>query len=150
MAKVGIFDTPPSKWFKFDSDTEVLLRHIDKGAVNTILMRGAAAAKTMKAKAGHVQDIFLGKEAVLGWRQVGDENKPGFLLPDGTPFPFSPENRNRLMTKSKRFSEWVFRLCSDDQQFLEEEPEELAGDDLKGLDDLLDELGNEEELPGNV
>jgi len=150
MAKVGIFDEAPRKWFKYDSDTEVLLQYIEKGKVNTILMQGAEAAKKMKAKSGDVQDIFLGREAVFGWRKAGTETEPGFLLPDGTPLPFSAENRNRLMTKSKRFSEFVFRVCTDELQFLEEDLPDLAGDDLKGLDDLLQELGKEEEAPGNV
>lgn len=150
MGKVGVFEEAPKKWFKYDSDTEVQLQYIEKGRVNTILMQGAEAAKKMKAKSSDVQDIFLGREAVFGWRKIDTDGEPGFMLPDGTAFPFHAENRNRLMTKSKRFAEFVFRICTDEIQFLEEELPELSGDDLKGLDEILAELGQEEDLPGNA
>lgn len=149
MAKIGIFEEAPQKWFRFDADTEVLLQHIDKGRVNTILMQGAEAAKKMKAKAGDMQDIMLGKAAVFGWRNTERHDEPGFLLPDGSPIPFTPENRNRLMTKSKLFSDFVYRVCTDERQFLEQEAPALEPEDLKDLDELLEELEKEEETPGN-
>lgn len=145
MGKVGIFETPPQKWFKYDNDTEVLIQYIDKGKVNTILMNGAEAAKKMKAKPGILQDIFLGKAAVFGWRKIDDEAHPGFLMPDGTPIPFTDENRNRLITKNQRFSEWVYRICTDDMQFLDDEPvSDLDAADLSDIDEVLDRLSEGE------
>lgn len=152
MAKIGIFDEKPQKWFPYDKDTEVLIQFLDKGAVNSVLLKGANVAKQMKAKVSDLQDIYLGKAVVLGWRQISDETQPGFLLPDGTPFPFNNENRNRLMTKSKRFSEWVFSVCTNEQMFLEDDGPQLEAEDMKGLDEVLQELGKEdpEDMPGNV
>lgn len=148
MAKIGVFDEAPQKWFRYDMDTEVRLQYINKGAVNTILMQGAEVAKKMKARAGDMQDVLLGKAAVLGWRKIEDETHPGFLLPDGTPVAFTPENRNRFMTKSRNFSEWVYRICTDEMQFLPDEVPVLEVEDLKDVDALLEELALEEK-PGN-
>ncbi len=152
MAKIGVFEEAPQKWFKFDSDTEVLLKHIEKGRINAILLQGAEAAKKMSAKSSDVQDIFLGKEAVFGWRKVDAHKEPGFLLPDGSPLPFTAANRNLLMTKSKRFAEWVFNVCSNDLAYLDEDTPQLEAGDLKGLDELLEELATtgDEDLPGNA
>lgn len=152
MAKVGVFDAEQKKWFRYDSDSEVLLKYIDKGRVNTILMRGAEVAKSMKAPAGAMQDILLGKEAVFGWRKVDAPDEPGLQFPDGTTMPFTPDNRNRLMTKSKRFSEFVYGTCTDENRYLEDEPVVVAPEELKELDALLDELSKEEaegSLSGN-
>lgn len=148
MAKIGVFEGEQKRWFRYDSDTEVLLKYIDKGRVNTILIQGAETAKKMKANPSDMQDILLGKEAIFGWRKIGNHEEPGFLLPDGTPAPFTPDNRNRFMTKSKRFSEFVYATCTNENKFLDDEPLELSGEDLKDLDRLLDEIG-EEDLPGN-
>jgi len=150
MAKVGVFEEAPEKWFRYDSDTEVLLKHVPKSRVNTILMQGAEVARKMKAKAGDLQDIYLGKEAVRGWRKIDNHDEPGFLLPDGSPIPFVPENRNKLMTKSKRFSEFVYGTCTDENKYLEDEFPQLDGEDLKELDDLLGELQKDEDIPGNA
>lgn len=147
--KIGIFETPPQKWFPFDKDTEVLIQYIEKAKLNVILMNGADAAKKMKAKSGSVQDIFLGKAAVFGWRKMDDHDHPGMLMPNGDPLPFSPESRNLVITKSQRFSEFVYRIATDETKFLEDDLPELDGDDLKDLEDILIEFGKEE-TPGNA
>lgn len=144
MAKIGVFQTNPRKWFPYDSDTEILIEYLDKSRVNTILMNGAESAKKMKAKSSPIQDVFLGKAAIHGWRNTKDENHPGLLLPNGDPIQFTPENRNMLMAKSQQFSEFVYRTCTDENNFLEEESL-LNGDDLQGLDELLNSLNKEEE-----
>jgi hypothetical protein len=146
--KVGIFETPPQKWFPYGADVEVLLQFLEKETVNDILMKGAEAAKKMKAKPTHVQDIFLGKSAVLGWRNPSDHDQPGLSLPDGKPLPFTPENRNLLIAKSQRFSEFVYRTCTDETKFLDDDLPQLDAGDLRGLDDLLSEMAKEEK-PGN-
>lgn len=148
--KIGIFETPPQKWFPFDKDTEVLIGYIEKSQLNDILLKGADAAKKMKAKSGAVQDIFLGKAAVFGWRQIENHDQPGMLLPDGSPLPFSPENRNLAITKSQRFSEFVYRTATDETNFLDNDIPELDADDLKGLDAILDAFSKEDEQPGNA
>lgn len=147
--KIGIFETPPQKWFAFDKDTEVLIQYIEKSALNDILMNGADAAKKMKAKVGAVQDIFLGKAAVSGWHKIENHDEPGMLLPNGDPLPFSPENRNLAITKSQRFSEFVYRTATDETNFLDNDLPELDADDLKGLDAILEEFGKEGQ-PGNA
>jgi len=152
MAKIGVFEEAPQKWFRFDADTEVLLKHIEKGRVNAILLQGAEAAKKMKARGSDVQDIFLGKETVFGWRKVDAHEEPGFLLPDGTPLPFTAANRNLLMTKNRRFAEWVFATSTNDLAYLDEDGPLLEASDLKDLDELLEELATtgEEDIPGNA
>ncbi|QXE89967.1 hypothetical protein KP001_16300 [Geomonas subterranea] len=150
MGKVGIFEEQPQKWFQYDNDTEVLLQHVEKSRLNTILMQGAEEAKKMRAKASDVQDIFLGRAAVLNWRKIGTDDEPGFQLPDGSPFPFSTDNRNRHMVKSKRFAEFVFRVCTDELQFLEDDRSEIAGEDLKGVEEVLVELGKDEPGDGTM
>lgn len=147
--KIGIFDTPPQKWFLFDKDTEVLIQYIEKAKLNNILLQGAEAAKKMKAKAGAVQDIFLGKAAVFGWRKTTDHEQPGMLLPNGDPLTFTPENRNLAITKSQRFSEFVYRIATDETKFLDDDLPELDADDLKELEDVLLEFGKEEQV-GNA
>jgi len=147
--KIGIFDTPPQKWFPFDQDTEILIQYIEKAKLNIILMQGAEAAKKMKAKAASVQDIFLGKAAVFGWRKIADHDQPGMLLPNGDPLPFTPENRNLAITKSQRISEFVYRIATDETKFLDEDLPELDADDLKDLEDVLAAFGKEEQ-PGNA
>jgi len=143
MAKVGIFETPPKKWFDFDPDTEVLIQHVDKEAMARLLKQAGEAAQKVKAKAGVVSDMFLGKAAVHGWRNKKDHDHPGLLLPGGDPLHFSPENRNTLMTRCREFSEFVFTTSTNAAGFLDDGANGLL-DDPAAIETLLGDVPEED------
>ena len=145
MAKVGIFDAPPRKWFPYDADTEVDLEFISKERMNKILTKAEAAAKKMGSPQALVYDMFLGKAAVQGWRHIDQEKNPdhpGLLLPNGNPLHFSEGNRNLLMRGCAEFSGFVYRTCTGSAHFLDED---LVVDDQKTLDELIAEADLEED-----
>jgi hypothetical protein len=145
MARVGVFETPPRKWFPYDTDTEVELEFISKDRMNKIVNKADAAAKKLGSPQTLIYDMFLGKAAVHGWRHVDQEkqpNHPGLLLPNGNPLSFSDENRNMLMKGCAEFSGFVFRTCTGSAQFLDDA---LVVDDQKTIDDLIAEADLEEE-----
>ena len=145
MAKIGVFETPPRKFFQFDQDTEVELEFISKDRMNKLLKRADEGAKKLKTSQPLIYDMFLGKAAVHNWRHVDQEKNPGhpgLVLPGGAPLPFNGDNRNMLMEKCAEFSSFVFRTSTSSAMFLDEEP---ADDDFQTLGDLLDELDLEED-----
>ena len=145
MAKVGLFDAPPRKWFPYDSDTEVELEHISKDRMNKIVNKAEDAAKKTGSAQGMIYDMFLGKAAVHGWRhidQAQNPGHPGLLLPNGNPLCFSDDNRNLLMKGCAEFSGFVYRTCTGSLNFLEEDP---VVDDQKTLNELLAEADLEED-----
>lgn len=145
MAKVGIFDTPPRRWFSYDNDTEVDLEFISKERMGKIVTKADSAAKKVGGAQGVIYDMFLGKAAAHGWRHKDQEKNPshpGLLLPNGNPIPFSEENRNLLMRSCAEFSTFVFRTCTDSAKFLEET---VLLDDQKTLDELLAEVDLKED-----
>ena len=143
MAKVGIFETPPRKWFPYDTDTEVELEFISKERMSKLIKQADDAAKKIKGTASIIYDMFLGKAAVYGWRNINQDKfpgDPGLKLPGGTALPFNENNRNLLMKSCSEFSTFVFRTCTDSANFLDAVPD-------SGLEDLtLDELVNTTDL----
>jgi hypothetical protein len=144
MARVGIFETPPKKYFKYDSDTEVELEFIDKQTLDKVIKQANEAAQKVKTPQGMVYDMFLGKKAVHGWRNINNHSHPGLLLPSGQPIVFNAENRNMMMTGSREFFEFVFRNATNAAAFLNEDPTDLI-DDPATLEALLEGLGEGEE-----
>lgn len=147
MAKVGIFDTPPQKWFKYDDDTEVLIQFVDKDAMAKLVRSGEDAAKKLKEDSNVLLDVFLGKKAVLDWRHVDQEKcpgHPGLVLPDGSPIPFNGENRNMLMRRCSAFARFVLAKAATESGFLEDQPLTLA-DDNTTLETLLDEMDGDDD-----
>jgi len=145
MAKVGVFETPPRKYFDYDSDTEVELEFISKDRMNKLLKKAEEAARKLRSPQSLIYDMFLGKAAVHNWRhKVQDKNPghPGLVLPGGAPLPFNGENRNMLMEKCAEFSSFVFRTSTSSAMFLDEEP---ADGDSQTLGELLEELDLEED-----
>lgn len=101
-------------------------------------------SQKLKTPQSTAYDMFLGKKAVVGWRNIKDHNHPGLLLPGGAPIPFTAENRNMLMTKSREFSEFVFQKSTNASLFLlADEGEEVA--DPATIEKLLEEYGGADE-----
>lgn len=142
MAKIGVFNEAPQKYIQFDEDTEILLRYVDKEELAGLIRKANEISQKLKTQQNMAYDMFLGKKAVLGWRNIKDHNHPGLLLPGGEPISFTPENRNMLMTKSRDFSEFVFQKCTDASLFLASAPEELV--DGTTLEKLLEDMGDDE------
>jgi hypothetical protein len=145
MAKIGIFETPPQRYFNYDEDTEVLLEFISKERMGTIIAKADEVAKKMKMPQSKVYDMFLGKAAVLGWRHKDQENMahhPGLVLPSGAPLVFSSDNRNLLMKACTEFSGFVFGRCTNSSLFLDRE--ETAGEEDLDLATMLEAADLEE------
>lgn len=138
MAKVGIFEEAPKKWFTFDSDTEVLIQYVDKESLSKLIKRAGEVAQKLSTPQGVAYDMFLGKAAVHGWRKEKDHNHPGFTMPDGSALPFTAESRNLLMTRYREFSEFVYQKATSTAGFLVEDPAMLT-DDPATLEKLLED-----------
>jgi hypothetical protein len=139
MARVGIFETPPKKYFKYDTDTEVLIEHIDKKTLDKLIKQATEAAQKVKTPQGMVYDMFLGKKAVHHWRKINDHDHPGLLMPNGSLIEFSPANRNMMMTGSRAFSEFVFSKATNSDGYMEDAPVDQV-DDPDMLETLLNAL----------
>lgn len=142
MAKIGIFNEAPQKYIQFDEDTEVLIRFVDKEELAGLIRKANEVAQKVKTPQNMAYDMFLGKKAVLGWRNIKDHNHPGLLLPGGEPISFTPENRNMLMTRSRDFSEFVFQKSTNSALFLESAPEGLV--DPSTLEKLLEDMDDDD------
>jgi len=139
MAKVGIFEEAPKKWFTFcDTDTEVLIQYVDKEALSKLIKRAGEVAKKLSTPQGVAYDMFLGKAAVHGWRKEKEPTQPGFTMPNGSPLPFTAENRNLLMTRYREFSEFVYQKATATAGYLVEDQATLT-DDPATLEKLLED-----------
>jgi hypothetical protein len=148
MARVGIFEKPPRKYFKYDTDTEVELEFIDKKTLDAVIKSANEAAQKVKTPQGMVYDMFLGKKAVHNWRRINDHTHPGLLLPNGEAIAFTSANRNMMMTGSRDFSEFVFRNATNATGFLDDEPAGQVGqvDDPATLEALLEGMDGADDV----
>lgn len=143
MAKVGIFEAAPQKWFPFDADTEVLVEYVDKETLSKLIKQANEVSQKVKTPQGVAYDMFLGKKAVIGWRKSDDHGHPGFILPNGSALPFTAENRNMLMTRYREFSEFVFQKSTTASLFLSDDPDMVATDPAT-IEKLLEEYEDTE------
>jgi len=148
MARIGIFEEPPKKWFMYDSDTEVLISYVDKAALAKLVRSADEAARKLKENPDTVLDIFLGKAAVHSWRKEKDHDHPGLTLPNGAAIPFTNENRNKLMRHCAPFSSFVLAKSTSPAGYLDE-TEPTLGDDDTTLEKLLDEFELDGSEPKN-
>lgn len=118
MGQLGVFETERIKWFPFDEDTEVGIKHIGKEELEKIKGKAVKAAKLAGADITAVMNQRLGKAAVLGWRKVEEPEHPGFII-NGQPFPFNDANRDFLMSKSLEFSNFVNETAINSREYLE-------------------------------
>lgn len=136
MAKLGLFNDAQQRWFRFDVDTEVLIRFLSREELTAIIKKAAKRAKLSGADSDQLANIMTGKAAVLGWRKITNQDHPGFLDGQGAPIPFTPENRDLLMRRCREFSNFVNETAIDSAGFLAD------ADDVDEEEDL-DEAKNE-------
>jgi hypothetical protein len=122
MAEIGIFNDEKKKWIQFDSDTEVLIKHIDRQGLNKLRRKAQKAANISDVDATEYFNLRLGREAVHGWRKINDHSHPGLTL-QGRPLEFNRENLDMLMSRSLDFSNFVNENAIDAKIFLEEQQE---------------------------
>ena len=118
MGQLGVFENDRIKWFPFDEDTEVCIKHVGKEELNKIRGKAVKAAKLAGADIAAVMNQRLGKAAVLGWRKVEEPEHPGLII-NGQPFPFNDQNRDFLMAKSLEFSNFVNETAINSREYLE-------------------------------
>lgn len=132
MAKLGIFtDESPKKWLQFDEDTEVSVSYLKK---EEALQLSKDVDKIVNRTGGDRTVVWnqkLGERTVHGWRKMKDHDQPGFTYPDGTPIPFSAENRDLLMKSCREFSIFVGENTIDAKVFMEIEAQPLAREAIK-------------------
>lgn len=128
MARLGLFEGKQQKYMDFDSDTEVLIAFLDKEQIMAIRKKGSKQARLSGGDEDVITNRLIGEAACLGWRKKTDHNHPGLLTSTGVAIPFSNENRDMLMKKSREFSNFVNDAAMDSIAFLEDEtdPAELA------------------------
>jgi hypothetical protein len=143
MAQLGIFENAPKKWVQFDSDSEVSLQYVDKEQLGKLIKQANEVSQKIKTPQGTAYDMFLGKTAVHGWRNINDHSQTGLMLPGNIPIPFTPGNRNMLMIKSRDFSEFVFQKCTNASLFLDDATVELV-EDPETIEKLMEEYSDEE------
>ncbi len=149
MAKVGIFKQTPEKYFDYEDDTEVLLRYVSKDAMSEVIKKADSAAKKLGTSSSKLYDIFLARAAVIGWRKKGpvpDEAfvsgfHPGLVMPDGAPFPYTPENRDAVSAQDRAFSAFVLHKSTDAVGFMDDGHiiSDMTDEDLRGLEHLVKE-----------
>lgn len=120
MARIGIFSGEKKRWVQFDTDTEVLIRHVGKKELSEITHKTQKTARLSGADSRDVFNLRFGRAAVHGWRKIGQPDHPGLMLGD-QPLPFNEQNLNMLMEHSLEFSAFVNETAVDSHQFLEEE-----------------------------
>jgi len=146
MAKMGVFQTAPRKWFPYDEDSLVLIEYINKERIGKLIEKSQKSAQALKASQSIVYDVFFGKEAVHGWKHGIKENHAGLLLPNGTPIEFTPENRNMLMRGCREFSDFVFLTATSAKNFLEDNEEDPDAKGLDGLDEFMENMDEGPEI----
>lgn len=118
MAKVAIFDEEQVKTFEFDEDTDVDLKYLTKEEARELNKAVEKIVNRTGADWSVVWNQKLGEEVVKGWRHRKNADHPGFTLPDGTPIPFTPENRDMMMKHCREFSLFVGENTVNAKEFL--------------------------------
>lgn len=131
MAKIAMFDDEQRRWLRFDEDTELLIRYLDKAAGLELSKK----ADKISARTGmpHIEcwNRLLAETCLLGWRKTDDHDHPGLTTPNGVPIPFTPENRDRLMKGCREISLFVSENAINAGVFLERDQEMEAREDGK-------------------
>ncbi len=107
-------------WVRF-MDAEVLVRYVSLEELQRIGKKATRREWDGKHRPLETMDALeanrlLGRAAVRGWKG---------LTVDGAEFPFSPENRDLLMTRWSDFAKFVGDACTDLQALAGEERRRL-------------------------
>lgn len=120
MGKIGLFNSERKKWVRFDKDTEVLLRHVNKEELDGLQVRSKKRSKLTGFDQSDEFNLLFGIKAVLGWRHIKNHEHPGLIHPDtGVPIPFNKDNLEMLMTSVLDFSKFVNDHAIEAQEFME-------------------------------
>jgi hypothetical protein len=119
MAKLGIFTESPQRWLQFDEDTEVLLSYLKKEQALQLSKDVDKILSQTGSDRTVVWNQKLGALVVHGWRNMKNHDAPGFTYPDGSPIPYTPENRDLLMRSCREFSIFVGENTIDPKIFME-------------------------------
>ena len=112
---------PKKTWVEF-LDTEVLLEFLSVDELDAIRKNNTTYTfQSSRGQSGKIEKtdseglvLELGEKAVKDWKGITLEGKP---------LPFTPENRDLLMTKWPQFSSFVAEASTDIAVFAEKERE---------------------------
>lgn len=119
MAKCAIFDDEQTKVIEYDADTDVVLAYLTKEEAVKLNKDVEKIVSRTGADWSLVWNQKLGERVVKGWYNRFDANHPGFVMPNGTPIQFTPENRDMMMKRNREFSLFVGQNTVDAQVFLD-------------------------------
>jgi hypothetical protein len=130
MAEVGcLFDDETIVGFDFLADAEVLILYIPadkyRRAKESCTERRYKRGQLVETVDWEKLNIKIGALAVKGWAN---------LTRDGEEVEFNPENRDRFMTKSSEFSNFIHEKCSDLEAF-QQRKKEIAAKKLSSTSD---------------
>ena len=119
MGKVAIFDDEQVRTFEFDEDTDVDLLFLTK---EDALKLSKEVEKIVNRTGGDFSVIWnqkLGEKVIRGWRNRFNADHPGFVMPDGAPIQFTPENRDMMMKRNREFSLFVGENAVNAKEFID-------------------------------
>ena len=119
MARVAIFDEEQIKTFEYDADTNVDMAYLTKEEAVKLNKDVDKIVSRTGSDWSLVWNQKLGERVVKGWHHRTDSNHPGFVMPDNSPIPFTPENRDMMMKRNREFSLFVGQNAVDAQIFLD-------------------------------
>ena len=119
MAKLAIFTDDQIRSFDFDEDTCVDLKYLTKDAALKLNKDVEKIVNRTGADWSVVWNQKLGEAVVVRWYHRTIDGHPGFTLPDGTPIPYTPDNRDMLMRHCREFSLFVGENSVAAKEYLE-------------------------------
>jgi hypothetical protein len=131
VAKLALFDVAQDKWLEFDQDTDLCIEYLDKEAAGEL---SKAVDKLCVRTGGDRMAVWnqkLGERCLKGWRKRADTGNPGLTFPDGSPIPFTPENRDMLMKRCREISLFVNENAVNPGIFLDQQADGEARDEAK-------------------
>lgn len=119
MAKVAIFEESPLRWLEFDEDTDIALEYLSKEEGTALNKDVEKIVNRTGSDWASVWNRKLGERVVKGWRNRNDTSQSGLTFPNGTPIPFTPENRDMMMKSCREFALFVGENAINAKVFLD-------------------------------
>ena len=130
MARIGLFNAEQTRWLRFDSDTEIQIRFLNKEDLAAITKKAVKRAKMTGEDLDRISNQMVGEAAVKGWRNSDNHDHPGLLDAEGAQIPFTPGNRDLLMRYCREFANFVNEAAIDSQRFIEQGADTDEEDEL--------------------
>lgn len=133
MARCAIFDDEQVRTLEYDEDTDVSLVFLTKEEAVKLNKEVDKIVQRTGSEWSLIWNQKLAERCVRGWNHRTNPDHPGFVMPDGSPIPFTPENRDMMMKRNREFSLFVGQSVVDSGLFLEmkekaQEKEEIKND----------------------